>query len=161
MVTWGGKTPSLRHVWGWYELQTTSYIPIYDIYKVFAPLVCCLKSIWVRPYTVTSAKLVPDLVIIDPLWTVKMMPLRDSWGWYTPQTATHILNRHKQSFFVIGMLSQGNMGAPLYRYTGQVGPKFGDSGSLEDWKWCHKVMFWADIYLRPLHTYILDIHKVF
>ncbi len=33
----------------------------------------------------------------------------------------------------IDMLSQGNMGAPLYRYTGQAGPRFEDSGSLEEW----------------------------
>ncbi len=28
------------------------------------------------------------------------------------------------------MLSQGNMGALLFHYTGQAGPRFGDSGSL-------------------------------
>jgi hypothetical protein len=48
---------------------------------------------------------------------------------------------------------------PLYRYTGQVGPRFGDSGSLEEWKWYHNIMFWADIYLRPLHTYMLCIYN--
>jgi hypothetical protein len=30
-----------------------------------------------------------------------------------------------------GMLYQGHMFALLYHYTGQVGPRFGDSGSLE------------------------------
>ncbi len=34
---------------------------IIDIYKVFEPLVCCLKGIWLHPYTVTPAKLLPDL----------------------------------------------------------------------------------------------------
>ena len=34
---------------------------ISDIYKVFELLVCCLKSIWLHPYTVTPAKLPPDL----------------------------------------------------------------------------------------------------
>jgi hypothetical protein len=29
---------------------------IVDIYIVFEPLVCCLKGIWVHPYTVTMAK---------------------------------------------------------------------------------------------------------
>jgi hypothetical protein len=29
--------------------------------KVFEPLVCCLKGIWVHPYTVTLAKFAPDL----------------------------------------------------------------------------------------------------
>jgi len=34
-----------------------------DIYNVFEPLVCCLKGIWVHPYTVTDtpAKLAPDM----------------------------------------------------------------------------------------------------
>jgi hypothetical protein len=53
------------------------------------------------------------------------------------------------------------MVAPLYRYAGQVAPRFGDSGSLEEWKQCHNIMFEADIHLRPLHASILDIYKVF
>ncbi len=59
------------------------------------------------------------------------------------------------------MLSQGHLVAPSYRFTVQVGPRFGDSGSLEEWKWCHNVMFEADIHLRLLHTSIVDIYKVF
>ena len=60
------------------------------------------------------------------------------------------------------MLSQGYMGgAPLYRYTGQVGPWFENSGSLVDWKWCHSIMVKADIHLRPLQTSMWDIYKVF
>jgi hypothetical protein len=45
---------------------TTSWlrlISILDIYKVFEPLVCCLKGIWLHPYSVTPAKLPPDLGI--------------------------------------------------------------------------------------------------
>jgi hypothetical protein len=53
------------------------------------------------------------------------------------------------------------MGAPLYNYTGQVAPRFRDSGSLEEGKWCHSVMVEADIHIRPLHTFILDIYAVF
>ncbi len=75
-------------------LQTS----IADICKVFEPLVCCLKGIWVHP---------------------------------------------------------------LYHYNGQVGPRFGDSGSLVEWIWCHDVMVEAHIHLRPLHTSIVDIYKVF
>ncbi len=59
------------------------------------------------------------------------------------------------------MLSQGHMVAPLYHYTGQVAPSFGNSGSLEEWKLCHNVTVQADIHRRPLHTSILDIYKVF
>ena len=186
-------------------------------------LLCCLKGIWVHPYTVTPAKLAPDLGskghlrswndtttswmrLMSPsncfthlyltcikwlshwyavsraygctliplhqpgwpqIWEVRvtcgviMMSLRHGWGWYPPQTPSCIPIMHIQSVWAIGMRSQGCVGAPLYRYTGQVGPRFGDSGSLEEWKWCHNVMFWADIYLRPLHTYILCIYKVF
>jgi hypothetical protein len=36
---------------------------ILDIYKVFEPLVCCLKGIWLHLYTITTAKLPPDLGI--------------------------------------------------------------------------------------------------
>ena len=38
------------------RLLLTSYV-----YKVFEPLVCCCKDLWVHPYTVTPAKLAPDL----------------------------------------------------------------------------------------------------
>ena len=96
-----------------------------------------------------------------PLFNCKMMPLRHSWGCQPPQSTTHILIRHKQSVLVIGMLSQGNMGAPFYRYTDQVGPRFVKSGSLVEWKWCHYIMAEADINLRPFHTSIFDIYKGF
>ena len=49
----------------------------------------------------------------------------------------------------------------LYHYTGQVGLRFGDSGSLEEWKWCHNFSVEAEINLRPLHTSVGDIYKVF
>ena len=133
---------------------------ILNINKVFEPWVCCLKCMWVHPYTVTPAKLAPDLVIIGPFSTVKMMPLRHSWGCQPPQSTTHILIRHKQSVLVIGMLSQGNMGAPFYRYTGQVGPRFVKSGSLVEWKWCHYIMAEADINLRPFHFSYIHIWHI-
>jgi hypothetical protein len=38
---------------------------IFDIYKGFALLVCCLKGMWVHPYTVTPAKLAPLFVQIS------------------------------------------------------------------------------------------------
>ncbi len=192
---------------------------IFDIYKGFESLLCCLKGIWVHLHTVTLAKLAPDLGIQVHLWSendvitsclrlmspsdhsihpyyaytkclshwyavsrkygciliplhwpswpqiwgfrftcgVKMMSLRHGWGWYPPQTTLHIYIMHVHSVWAIGILPQGHMGAPLYRYTGQVGTRFGDSGSLEDWKWCHDVMLEADIYHRPLHASIVDI----
>jgi hypothetical protein len=36
---------------------------IVDIYKGFEPLLCCLKGMWVHPYTLIPAKLSPDLGI--------------------------------------------------------------------------------------------------
>jgi hypothetical protein len=42
---------------------TLLHTSILDIYKVFEILVCCLKGIWVHPYTITPAKLPPDLGI--------------------------------------------------------------------------------------------------
>ncbi len=130
---------------------------ILGIYKVFEPLVCCIKGIWVHPYTVTPAKLAPDLGILGRLWSVKMVPLHHSWFWYLPQTATHILISHTQSVWAIGMLSQENMGAPLYRYTGQVGPRFVKLGSLVKWKWCHyvklRLISTSDPFIHPYLTY--------
>ncbi len=87
-----------------------------------------------------------------------MMPQRHGWGWPPPQTTSYIHIRHIQSVWDIGMLSQGHMVAPLYPYTSKVAPRFGDSGSLEEWKWCYNIMFEADIHLRhhfihPYYTY--------
>jgi hypothetical protein len=36
---------------------------ILDIYTVFEPLICCLKGIWLHPFTVRPAKLPQDLGI--------------------------------------------------------------------------------------------------
>ncbi len=69
-------------------------------------------------------------------------PRGHGWGWYPPQTTSYI----------IGILCQGPMVAPVCHYTGQVGPRFGNLGSLVEWTWCHNVMAETDIHLRPLHT---------
>ena len=87
--------------------------------------------------------------------------LRHGCGWYPPQTPSYIHIMHIKSVWAIGMLSQGHVGAPLYRYTGQNCPKFEDSGSLVELKWCRNVMVKADIHLRPLHTSILGLYIVF
>jgi hypothetical protein len=42
---------------------------ILDIYKVLETLVCCLKGIWVHPYSVTPARLAPDLGAQGHLWS--------------------------------------------------------------------------------------------
>ncbi len=134
---------------------------ILGIYKVIEPLVCCLKSMWVHHYTVTQAKLVPYLGSQGHLRNENDAIIH-GWGWYSPQTASYIHIRHIKSVWGIGIWSQGHVGAPLYCYFNQVGHRFGDSGSLEEWKWCHTVMVEADIHLKePLHTSIFDIYKVF
>jgi hypothetical protein len=40
-----------------------------DISKVFESLACCLKGIWVHPYTNTQAKLAQDFGILGQLWS--------------------------------------------------------------------------------------------
>ena len=73
---------------------------------------------------------------------------------------TSMLNIYKVFEPLVSCL-KGIWGAPLYRYSGQASPRFGDLGSLEEWKGCCNVMFEADIQLRPFHTSILNIYKVF
>ncbi len=90
---------------------------------MFEPLVCCLNSIWVHPYSIPPAKLAPDFGSLWVTWGFKMMPICHVWCWYPPQTSVYIHIRHIQGVWVwaIGMLSQGHtMGAPVYHSTGQV-----------------------------------------
>ncbi len=130
---------------------------ILDIYKVFELFVCYPKGIWLHPHTVTLAKLAPYLGNQVHL----RMQYHYGWGWYPPQPTSYIHSRHIQSVWAIGMLAQESMGAPLYSYTGQVGPRFGKSGSLVEWKWCLNIIVEANVHFRPLHASILDIYKVF
>ena len=92
------------HLWSendaiasWLRLISTSdhFKHVYYIYKVFEPLVCCIKDIWVHPCAVTPAKLAPYI------WTfsftccqVKIMSLCHFWGWYPPQTTSYIHIRY-------------------------------------------------------------------
>ena len=109
---------------------------------------------------ITPEKLAPVLGFRFT-WGVEMMPLCHGWGWYLPQTTSYIHIKHIQSVWVIGMVSQEHIDTPMYHYTRWVGPRFGDSGSLEEWKWYHNIMVEANIHLGPLHTSILDIYIVF
>jgi len=63
------------------------------MYAVFEPLLCCLKAIWMHPYTITPTKLAPDLGIQVHLWSENDAIKRHVWGWYPPQTTSH---RHIQ-----------------------------------------------------------------
>ena len=134
------------------------YTSMLDTYNMFEPLVCSLKSIWVHPNTVTLANLAPDLGVQVYLRSGNDATTCHGWGW----TTSYIHSRHIQCVWSISsMLSQGHMVVPLYHYTHQVSPRFGKAGSLEEWKWCLNVMVEADIHLRPLHTSMVDICKVF
>jgi hypothetical protein len=42
---------------------------ILDIYNVLESLVCCLKGLWVHPYTVILGKLAPDFKLLGYLWS--------------------------------------------------------------------------------------------
>ncbi len=91
------------------------------------------------------------------------MPRLHSWGWYPPQTTSYIHIRHIQSVWAIGMLSQWYMGAALYSYAGQAGPRFGKPASLEEWKWCYlksclRLIFTSDhfIFHKKAHSKCLS-----
>ena len=93
-------------------------------------------------------------------WGVEMIPQRHGWSWNSPQTSSYIHNiRHIQSVWAIGMLFQGHMGAPLYCYTGQVGPRFWNSRSLVE---CEngtiksqlRLISTSNCFPHPYYTYI-------
>ncbi len=135
-----------------------------DISKVFEPLTCCLRGIWVHPYTNTQAKLAP---ILD-FWVncgVGMMPLCHGWGWYPPQITPHIHIRHIKCVWAIGILSQGHMDAPLYRYTSKVGPRFWNLGHL--WSENDAITSWlmltstSDCLSHPYKTYNMCLRYCF
>ncbi len=130
---------------------------ISDIYRVFELLVCCLKGIWMHPYTLPQSKLAWDFGM-SVTSKVEMMPFHHGWGWHPPQI-DHIHVIHVQCVWGIGidMLSQGHVGAPLHRSTDQVGPRFWRFRSLVECQWCHCIMVEADTHLRLLPTSILDI----
>ena len=129
---------------------------------MFEALVCCLKGIWVNPYHSTSR--------VGPRFGNSMSIMEWKWWHYTmfeadihlrplPTSLIHV--RHLQNVWASGILSQGHMGAPFYHSTGQVGPRFGNSGLLMDCLWCHNVMVKSVILFKLLSTSKLDIYKVF
>jgi hypothetical protein len=93
------------------------FTSILDIYKVFEPLVCCLNGIWVHPYTVTPAKLAPDL-------GSQCHNVMFEADIYLRLLQTSILDINKVFESLVCCL----------KGICQVAPRFGDSGSLEDWK---------------------------
>ncbi len=88
---------------------------------------------------------------------VEMMPSHHGWGWYPPQTASHIHVRHIQCVWAIGILSQGHMDAPLYCYTSKFCPRFLNWGCL--WSENDAITWWlrltstSDYFPHPCKTY--------
>ena len=82
----------------------------------------------------------PQIWEFCPLWTVKKVPLRHGWGWYPPQTASHILIRHIQSVWAIDMLSQGHMLHPYTVTPAKLAPDLGKQGHL--WSENDAIMSW-------------------
>ncbi len=100
-------------------------ISILDIYTVFEVLFFCLKGILEHPYTITLAKLASCFGLLGHL-RVGMMQLRHGWGWYPPQTDSHIHKRHIQHIWAIGMLSRRHMRAHPYTIIqAKLAPDFG------------------------------------
>ncbi len=122
------------------RLLLTSILGIWNVFEV---LFCCLKGIFVHPYTVTLAKLAPCFGLLVHL-RVEIMPLRHGWGWYPPQIASHIHSRHIQCVWGIVLLSQEHMDVPLYLYTSKGVLRFWNLGVtcgvkmmplLDGWGW--------------------------
>jgi hypothetical protein len=74
---------------------------------------------------------------------------------HRPSLQTSILYIQR-SVCATGMLSQGHMCASLYHSTGQVGPRFGKSGSLVEWKKYHIVMFEVDTTMCLRHWHVVS-----
>jgi hypothetical protein len=150
---------SLRRGWGWHPPQTTSFIPIMHIPSVWAIGMLSQGHVGASLYCYTcqvGTRFGDSGSLEEWKWCHNVMFEADTYHRLLHASIVDI-----QRFLVIGMQSQGHVGAPLYCYTGQVVPRFGDSGSLVEWKWCHYGMVEADIHLRPLHSSILDMYIVF
>ncbi len=131
---WSEKM-SLRHGWGWYPPQTTSYILIIRLQSVWAIVKLSQEHTVAPLYRYYTSKISPRFgnsgSLVEWKWCHNLMLEAD----IHLRLLQNIHIRHIQSVWAIGMLSQGNMGAPLHHDTGQVGPRFGKSGSLEG-VWC-------------------------
>ena len=161
-ITWWVKMMSLQK-WCHYIMFEADFhlkASMLDKYKVFQPLLCCLKGIWVQPYTIEPAKLAPYLGIQVHLVTWK-------WSHYTMfEAETHLRPLHTSISDKKNGLS--NYYAVSRAYGCTLIPLHPPSSpqlwefrfSLVEWKRCHNVMAEANIHLRLLYTFTLDIHSV-
>ena len=131
---------------------------------MFKPLACCHKAIWVHPYAVCcyTGQVGPRF---GDSWSLVM------WEWCNNvmvEADVHLSLLSTCTFDVYKVcLSHWYAvsrpyGCTLMLLQRPSCPRFGNSGSLVEWKWCHRVMVEADIHLRPLHTYkLVDVYTVF
>ncbi len=131
-----------------------------DISKLFEPLTCCLKGIWVHPNTNTQAKLAQDFGLLGHLLSgndaitswLRLISTSDCFP-HPYKTYTMCLSHEYAVSRAYGCTL-----VSLYR---QRWPQILEYGSFVEWKWCNYVMVEADIHLRLLLTSILDIQYVF
>ena len=154
----------LHYSWDWHHIQTASHIYIKHIQRV------CAHWYAVNGHTVTAS-----LHQYWPSWlrfrNSSAGSLAEStwWHYIIVEAAilfkllpTYILDIYNKVFEpLVCCLKSIGMGAPLYHSTSHWPQILDPSGSHEDSKWCHYILFDADIHLRPLYTSILDIFKVF
>ena len=109
-----------------FKLLPTS---ILDIYKVFEPVVCCLKGIWVQIHTIALVKLAPDEGCLGRLWSGN--DAITSWLSLIshPRLFPASIFDINKLLVHIGMLSIG-CGSSVTHYTGQVDPDLGILGHL-------------------------------
>ncbi len=152
-----GKSMPLCHVWGWYLPQIASYI-----YKTYIE---CLSH-WYAVSRAYGCTLIPlHWPSCPQIWGfrftsgLEMMPQRHGWGWYPLQTTSYIHIRHIQSVWAIGMLSQGHMGAPLFRYTGRLAPDLGthnhlcsENDAITSWLRLISTHLWLQLFHASVHT---------
>jgi hypothetical protein len=100
-----------------------------DISKAFESLTCCLRGIWVHPYTDTQATLAPDFGLLGHLWSgndaiTSWLRLISTSDYFPHPYKTYTM------FLRIVLLFQGHMDAPLYRSTSKGCLRFWNLGHL-------------------------------
>jgi hypothetical protein len=107
-------------------LRLISWIHIRHMQSVWAISMISHGHMGAPLYCYTG-QLAPDLGMQIHFKRSEMMSLFHVWGWYPPQTTSCIQIRHIQSVGAIALLFQRHLRSPLYLYTSQVGPRFGNS----------------------------------
>ena len=124
-------------------------------------MACCINIICVHPSPFHR----PSWPKIGEFWVahgVQMMPILHVWGCHSIQTDSHIHNRHTHKAWAHRYaVHRHTVPQPYTIIAANRWIIFEHSGSLGESKWYHYLMIEADIHLRPLPTFILDMYKVF